>query len=178
MLSFPISPIGFHPSGCFPSGLHPSGCLPFGCYASNGLFLDTILFGTLPLDSILPVFSLWGVRPSLYLHLITAFYFCKMGYFTKKRPVFPTKHQWKFPPLLCYNKNVGRIAKCAQQKCPHRTHSNYNLAFLICHEETALHHGADGTFISIGKITAAFARPFYYPSATAFPIPIALQESH
>ena len=111
--------IGFHPFGCFPSGLHPSRCLPFGFYASNSLFLDTILFGTLPLDSILPVFSLWGVRPSLYLHLITAFYFCKMGYFTKKRPVFPTKHQWKFPSLLCYNRYVGRIAKCAQQKRPH-----------------------------------------------------------
>lgn len=60
--------IGFHPFGCFPLGLHPSRCLPFGFYASNNLFLDTILFGTLPLDSILPVLSFWGfVLPCIYI---------------------------------------------------------------------------------------------------------------
>lgn len=94
------------------------GVFPFGFYASNGLLLDVIPFGTLPLDSILPVFSLWGVRPSLYLHLITAFYFCKMGYFTKKRPVFPTKHQWKFPPCYATIRMLGALQSAPNKNVP------------------------------------------------------------
>lgn len=97
--SFRVSPFWLLRFQWSFSGCHSLWYAPFGFYPS-GVFL-------------------LGLRPSLYLHLIIAFYFCKMGYFTKKRPVFPTKHQWKFPPLLCYNKNVGRIAKCAQQKRLH-----------------------------------------------------------
>lgn len=118
MLSFPISPIGFHPSGCFPSGLHPSGCLPFGCYASNGLFLDVILFGTLPLDSILPVFSFWGfVLPCIYI-LSQHFIFARWD--TSQRNALFFQQNINGNPLPCYAtiRMLGALQRAPNKNIP------------------------------------------------------------